>query len=570
MADSQSKPTVPIMESSSDANPGDAQAPGEMSANAQKKLAKAQEKEAKKAAKKAEQEQKRLAEQKQVEPDFSAEQYGNIHKFSSEAQSAGPEILTLRSLILQGGSYVDKTITIHARVQTARSQTAKLAFLLLREESEASIQAVIAAGGDDGVSRQMVKWVASISQDSIVEVTGVVKEPKEPVSSATVSHFELHIRKCYVIAASDSQLPIQFESGSLPELGEGEEEAEAGDESKTSRIPRVSLKTQLDHRTLSLRWPLNRAIFRIKSGVFDLFYEYMKKHEFVQIWTPKLISAASEGGSNVFEVTYFGRKAYLAQSPQLYKQMAIGGDNPRVFEIGPVFRAENSNTHRHMTEFIGLDLEMSFSNHYHEVLDFLEGLFVYILNGLKERYADDIAAVRKQYPVEEFKIPEHGKMLRLKFADGIKMLRDAGEELGDYDDLSTPHEKLLGKLVREKYDTDFYILDEFPLGVRPFYTMPSPKNPKLSNSYDFFMRGEEIMSGAQRVHEHALLVERIKSMGIDPQSDGLKDYVDSFKYGVPPHAGGGIGLDRVVMLYLGLGNIRKASMFPRDPQRLRP
>ncbi|KAI9840993.1 MAG: aspartate--tRNA ligase dps1 [Sclerophora amabilis] len=213
---------------------------------------------------------------------------------------------------------------------------------------------------------------------------------------------------------------------------------------------------------------------------------------------------------------------------------------------------------------------MSFKNHYHEVLDLLEGLFVYILNGLKERFSEEIATVRKQYPVEDFKIPEHGKMLRLAFADGVKLLREAGEEVGDYEDLSTPHEKLLGKLVREKYGTDFFILDEFPLAVRPFYTMPSPKNPNLSNSYDFFMRGEEIMSGAQRVHEYSVLIERMKAKGVNPEGDGLKDYVDSFKYGVPPHAGGGIGLDRVVMLYLGLGNIRKASMFPRDPQRLRP
>ena len=128
----------------------------------------------------------------------------------------------------------------------------------------------------------------------------------------------------------------------------------------------------------------------------------------------------------------------------------------------------------------------------------------------------------------------------------------------------------MGKLVREKYDTDFFILDQFPLAVRPFYTMPSPHDPKLSNSYDFFMRGEEIMSGAQRVHQHGLLAERMKALGVDPEGEGLKDYVDSFRYGTPPHAGGGIGLERVVFLYLGLGNIRKASMFPRDPQRLRP
>ncbi len=135
---------------------------------------------------------------------------------------------------------------------------------------------------------------------------------------------------------------------------------------------------------------------------------------------------------------------------------------------------------------------------------------------------------------------------------------------------STPHERLLGKLVKEKYDTDFFILDQFPLGIRPFYTMPSAADARLSNSYDFFMRGEEILSGAQRIHHHALLAERMRAVGVNPEGDGLRDYVDAFKYATPPHAGGGIGLERVVFLYLGLGNIRKASMFPRDPQRLRP
>ncbi len=150
------------------------------------------------------------------------------------------------------------------------------------------------------------------------------------------------------------------------------------------------------------------------------------------------------------------------------------------------------------------------------------------------------------------------------------MLRAAGKEIGDFEDLSTENEKFLGKLVRDKYDTDFYILDKFPLEIRPFYTMPDPANPKYSNSYDFFMRGEEILSGAQRIHDHALLQERMKANGLSPEDPGLKDYCDGFSYGCPPHAGGGIGLERVVMFYLDLKNIRRASLFPRDPKRLRP
>ncbi|KAF3907855.1 hypothetical protein ABW20_dc0103616 [Dactylellina cionopaga] len=213
---------------------------------------------------------------------------------------------------------------------------------------------------------------------------------------------------------------------------------------------------------------------------------------------------------------------------------------------------------------------MAFEEHYHEVMELIGEMFIFIFNQLKERYAEEIATVRKQYLVEEFKIPKDGKPLVLTFAEGIKMLHDAGRNVEPLEDLSTDNEKFLGQLVLEKYDTDFYILDKFPLSVRPFYTMPDPTDSNYSNSYDFFMRGQEILSGAQRVHDSTMLAERMKSLNVDPTGPGLVDYVDAFKYGAPPHAGGGIGLERVVFLWLGLGNIRRGSAFPRDPQRLRP
>jgi len=270
----------------------------------------------------------------------------------------------------------------------------------------------------------------------------------------------------------------------------------------------------------------------------------------------------------VFEVTYFQRKAYLAQSPQLHKQMCIAADFERVFEIAPVFRAEDSNTARHMTEFVGLDLEMAFEEHYHEVLGLIEQMFLFIFNELKSKYAREIQVIRRQYPIEEFLIPQDGKVPRLRFSEGIAMLREAGREVDEYEDLSTEDEKFLGQLVRDKYNTDFYVLDKFPLAVRPFYTMPDPENPKLSNSYDAFLRGQEILSGAQRVHDADLLEERMRSLNVDPTP--LEDYINAFRWGAPPHAGGGIGLERVVFLFLGLGNIRRATLFPRDPKRLRP
>lgn len=216
---------------------------------------------------------------------------------------------------------------------------------------------------------------------------------------------------------------------------------------------------------------------------------------------------------------------------------------------------------------------MEFENHYHEVLDFAEDLIVYMIKGLQKEYSKEIGIVQREYPTAgDFKLPDHGKALRLTFAEGVKLLNEAGVEQSEFEDLSTANEKQLGKLIREKHGTDFYVLDKFPLAARPFYTMPCPEDPKLSNSYDFFMRGEEIMSGAQRIHDVNLLAERMRTNDppLNPEADGFKDYVNAFRYGCAPHAGGGMGLNRITQFFLGLSNIRMATPFPRDPQRLRP
>ena len=217
---------------------------------------------------------------------------------------------------------------------------------------------------------------------------------------------------------------------------------------------------------------------------------------------------------------------------------------------------------------------MVFDHHYHEVLDFAEKLIVFVITELQSRYKDETAVVQKYFPrAGDFHLKD-GKALRLRYFDGIKMLRDAGVDTTEQDnyvtDLTTAQEKTLGQLIREKYDTDFYVLDEFPMVVRPFYTKSHPDDPKLSNSYDFFMRGEEIMSGAQRINDATELEASMRAKGVDPKSGGFQDYVNAFRQGCRPHAGGGLGLNRIVMFFLGLDNVRQATPFPRDPQRLRP
>jgi aspartyl-tRNA synthetase len=298
-----------------------------------------------------------------------------------------------------------------------------------------------------------------------------------------------------------------------------------------------------------------------------MFRDTLHEKGFTEIHTPKLIGGASEGGSDVFKVDYFGSPACLAMSPQLHKQiMCASSGFDRVMEIGPVFRAENSNTRRHLCEFTGMDLEMVIKEHYYEVLNVFSDLFVGIFDGVNRNCKRELERIREQHPFEDLRY--QNPTFRITYAEGCKLLQDAGIDQDCYSDLSTENEKKLGDIVADKYGVDFFFMDEYPLSVRPFYTMPNPKNPKLSNSYDFFIRGQEILSGAQRIHDPEMLMQRAKAHGIPFES--IKAYVDSFKYGALPHAGGGIGMERVVMLFLGLPNIRKASAFPRDPKRLSP
>ncbi|ORY97482.1 hypothetical protein BCR43DRAFT_523651 [Syncephalastrum racemosum] len=521
-----------------------------LSKKALKKLQKEKEKADRKAATAA-----KLAEEKAAREannvDYSKDRYGNL-PMNQSAERPGKVYEDITKI---NASRAGETVTIRARVHTSRATGNKMCFFVFRQ-GVSTIQGIITAD-ENTISKQMVKYCVGIPAESIVVVEATISKPVDEVKSCTVSDSELSIHQIHVVAEVKERLAFSLEDASRPETEYEKDDAQ---------FVKVNLDTRLNNRVLDLRTTTNNAIFRLQSAVCLLFREYLVKKDFMEIHTPKMIGAASEGGSNVFKISYFKQSAYLAQSPQLYKQMCIAADFGRVFEIAPVFRAEDSNTHRHMTEFVGLDMEMAFQEHYHEVVDVLDEMFVYIFTNLKERFKTEIEAVKRQYPFEDFEFLP--KTLRLKYADGIQMLRDAGVEIADLEDLSTANEKLLGKLVKEKYHTDFYILDKFPLGVRPFYTMPDPKDPKYSNSYDFFMRGEEILSGAQRIHDPDFLIERANAHGVDIAT--IQPYVDAFKIGAPPHAGGGIGLERVVMLFLALGNIRRTSLFPRDPKRLEP
>ncbi|XP_026462059.1 aspartate--tRNA ligase, cytoplasmic-like [Ctenocephalides felis] len=522
---------------------------GDASAAQSKKAAKKLAKDAAKAAKKAEHKAANATEEPAETEDYSVNKYGAMKMIQSTGENVD-RVFTDVSLLEP--SLEGKVVWVRGRVHTSRSK-GKQCFLVLRQQSY-SVQCIIAV--NEAISKQMVKFVGNIPKESIVDIEAKVVKVAQNIESCTQQLVELSVNQVFVVSQSKPQLPLQIDDASRPEKNLSEDALNI----------RVNQDTRLDNRILDLRTPANQAIFRLEAGVCKLFRDILTEKGFVEIHTPKIISAASEGGANVFTVSYFKGSAYLAQSPQLYKQMAIAADFDKVFTVGAVFRAEDSNTHRHLTEFVGLDLEMAFKYHYHEVLNTIGDTFTKMFRGLRDNYASEIAAVGQQFAVEPFTFLD--PPLILQFPQALKMLRDAGVTIGDEDDLSTPDEKLLGKLVRNMYNTDFYILDKYPLAVRPFYTMPDPKNPKASNSYDMFMRGEEILSGAQRIHDPEFLTERAKHHGIDISK--IAAYIDSFRYGCPPHAGGGIGMERVVMLYLGLDNIRKTSMFPRDPKRITP
>ncbi|EDW01330.1 aspartate--tRNA ligase, cytoplasmic [Drosophila grimshawi] len=482
--------------------------------------------------------------------DHAADRYGLYEMIQSKETRSERQFVSVSEL---SNHVNDKGLLwVRGRVHTSRAK-GKQCFLILRQQSS-TVQCILAVG--DVISKQMVKFAGNIPKESIIDIQAKAVAVPNRIESCTEQLLELFIEQIFVISQAKAQLPLQIEDASRPENA---------DDADGLNI-RVNQDTRLDNRVLDLRTPANQAIFRLEAGVCRLFRDILTDQGFTEIHTPKIISAASEGGANVFTVSYFKDSAYLAQSPQLYKQMAIAADFDKVYTVGAVFRAEDSNTHRHLTEFVGLDLEMAFKYHYHEVLHTIGNTFTAIFKGLRDKYSREIEAVGQQYKVEPFKFLE--PPLILQFAEGVAMLREAGIETGDEEDLSTPNEKLLGRLVKAKYDTDFYILDKFPLSIRPFYTMPDPSNPIYSNSYDMFMRGEEILSGAQRIHDPEYLIERAKHHNIDTTK--IAAYIESFRYGCPPHAGGGIGMERVVMLYLGLDNIRKTSMFPRDPKRLTP
>ncbi|OJD17491.1 aspartate-tRNA(Asn) ligase [Emergomyces pasteurianus Ep9510] len=451
---------------------------------------------------------------------------------------------------------IGQDVTFRARVHHVRNMSSKLVFVVLRQQIT-TLQGVLAE--KPGVrSSLMIQWAEHIRVGSIVKVKGVLTRSKVPVVGCTIHDVELDIQELHVIVRRDDPIPFSVYEAELL----------SRDEKKTDgRLNHVPDRTRLSNRILDLRTDTSQSIFRIQSAVCNLFRFALDGQGFIEIHTPKLQGSATESGASVFGVKYFTREAFLAQSPQLAKQMAIASDFERVYEIGAVFRAENSNTHRHLTEYTGLDIEMAIDEHYHEALETLDSVLKEIFKGIYGRYRREVDIIKRQFPHEDLVWLDETPII--SFAEGVKLLNESGwrrdgEELSTNEDLVTSDEIRLGELIKEKYHTDYYILDKFPKDARPFYAMEDPENPDITNSFDIFVRGQEIVSGGQRIHDEKILEQRMRDVGIDPST--MEEYMEGFRLGAPPHAGAGIGLERLVMLILKLGNIRLASLFHRDPK----
>jgi aspartyl/asparaginyl-tRNA synthetase len=316
---------------------------------------------------------------------------------------------------------------------------------------------------------------------------------------------------------------------------------------------------------MDLRRPVNALLFRIETAVVRTMREYWLKNNFIEMHSPKLMGSPSESGAELFTVDYFERKAYLSQSPQFYKQMAMAAGFERIFEIGPVFRADPSFTSRHMTEFTGVDVEFSWIDSHNDVMAFHENWLQYVYQVVKDEFGPAIQQnFNKELVVPEVPFP------KLAMAEAYAILKEKDYKLPPErkGDIDPGGERLLGEYVKEKYNHEYVFITDWPISVRPFYHMRHPDRPELTRSFDLLGTGLEVTTGAQREHRYDVLVKQAQEKGLGLEA--IQFYLDFFKYGCPPHGGFGLGLSRLMMIMLGLPNIREAVYLFRGPTRLNP
>ena len=427
---------------------------------------------------------------------------------------------------IEAAGYVGRRVRLQGWLHRFR-ELGKVNFLIIRD-GWGTFQAVVS-------DEAQLAALRAVQVESVIEVRGVVTAEAQAPGGA-----ELH----------ETEVTILEPVTEPPSLELNKREMKAG------------LETYLDHAAIGLRHLKRRAILRLAAAAMAGFRATLNAQGFTEIQTPKILGSATEGGANVFTVDYFERPAYLAQSPQLYKQIAVGFFE-RVYEVGPAFRAEPHATTRHLAEYVSLDVECGFIKDHTTVMDLLAGVIAGMLRELKLSYPNELALLEAALPEVPAQVPS------IYFPAAQELLAELyGVECRGEPDLAPEHERLLGRWAQETHGSDFLFVTGYPTAKRAFYTHPNPAEPFYSNSFDLLFRGMELVSGGQRLHRYAdyLTVMRERGMALEP----FAEYLKAFRFGMPPHGGFAIGLERFLMQLLGLPNVRLAALFPRDMNRVAP
>lgn len=427
-----------------------------------------------------------------------------------------------RRLVSELNSCINNKVNIQGWVCKVR-KLKSISFVILRDRS-GLVQCIVDNSKID---------ISNISLESVVSIIGEVKE-----SNNKLNLFEIVVEDIEVINNSINELPIEVNKERLE----------------------CNLDTMLSNRVLSLRHPKVNAIFKVQNEIVNGFRDFLNSEGFTEIRTPKIVKEGAEGGADLFEVKYFENKAYLATSPQFYKQMMVAAGFERVYEIGHAYRAEEHNTNRHLNEYVSMDLEMGFINDEKDIMNLEEQMLKYILNKLNIKCKEYFELLEVSIPEIEESIP------RIDFKEALNILKEEYNKSDLEGDLDPEGEKLIYKYVKEKYNSEFVFLTNYPRKKRPMYTMPLGE--KGTHSFDLLFKGVEITTGGQRIHEYEKLIENIRYKSLNPEE--YESYLDVFKYGMPKHGGLAIGLERITAKLLNLENIREATLFTRDRKRLIP
>ncbi len=424
--------------------------------------------------------------------------------------------------------YENQIVTVKGTIHNIRMMS-DFAFVILRTARE-TIQCVYAESFSD------YRMSEDVKEECAAKITGKVVAGETKDGS---KRYELQIHNIELLSCPADIPPVVI----------------------TKKQVNCDLSTKLDYRPVTMRNPKERAIFKLQEGIQRGFREFLTKEGFTEIHSPKINFAGAEGGTNVFKLDYFGKQVYLAQSPQLYKQ-ALVAVYERVFEVAPVFRAEHHDTSRHLNEYISMDFEMGFIESFEDIMQMETGALKYIMNLLKTEYKNEVDLLH-------IEIPEINEIPTLKFMEAKEILMKKFKyQPTDMKDFDPEEEQLLGKYAKKQFNSDFIFITHYPSKKRPFYTMDDPEDPEYTLSFDLLFRGLEITSGGQRVHDYNEQVAKMEKLGMNPEE--FATYLMLHKYGAPPHGGLGIGLERLTMHLLGAKNVREATMFPRDINRVSP